>query len=152
MSFLTQSVSIPMWFLIMMNIIVVALLGKLFILVYRYNRGEIEKEEHSDMVVWKVKTAHRSAAPRTTASDSNREKEEEKKHDLAKVLRILIQEGDKGVLMQTIADRMGASRSSVQSAVQKLVSNKMVDEVVGVSGTKYYLTQQGRDYCMRKAK
>lgn len=141
-----------MWFLIMMNIIVVALLVKLFMLVYRYNRGEISKEEHSDMVVWKVKTTKRSAAPQKSVSDAAKEKEREVKQDLVQVLKILIQEGDRGVLMQTIADRMGTSRSNIQHAIQKLVKNKMVDEVVGISGTKYYLTQQGRDYCKQKSK
>ena len=152
MSFFTQSVTIPMWFLLMMNIIVVALLVKVFMLVFRYRRGDISKEEHSDMVVWTVKTAKRSAAPSKPANDAAKEKEKEKKHDMVQVLKILIQEGDKGVLMQTIADRMGTNRSNAQQAMQKLVTNKMVDEVVGVSGTKYYLTQEGRDYCMRKSK
>lgn len=152
MAFLTQSVSVPMWFLLMMNLIAIALLVKLFLLVSRYNRGDISKEEHSDMVVWKVKTARRAATPNKPIAEPDRDKEEEKKHDLVQVLKVLLQEGDKGVLMQTIADRLGASRNSVQHAMQKLVANKMVDEVVGVSGTKYYLTQQGRDYCLRKAK
>ena len=141
-----------MWFLLMMNIIVVALLVKLFMLVYRYRTGEISKEEHSDMVVWKVKTAKRSAAPKIPASEVAKDKEREDKQDLVEVLKILIREGDKGVLMQTIADRMGTGRSTAQHAMQKLVKNKMVDEVVGVSGTKYYLTQQGRDYCKQKSK
>lgn len=152
MSFLTQHVTIPMWFLIMMNLIVVALLVKLFTLVYRYKRGEISKEEHSDMVVWTVKTTKSSAVPKISANDVAKEKERENKQDLVQVLKVLIQEGDRGVLMQTIADRMGTTRSNTQHAMQKLVNSKMVDEVIGVSGTKYYLTQQGRDYCMQKAK
>lgn len=157
MSFLTHPITIPMWFLIMMNIIVVALLGKVFMLVYRYKRGEISKEEHSNMVVWKIRTK-RSAAPKTPKSDTPTEEDKEKvkeredKQDIVQVLKILIQEGDRGVLMQTIADRMGANRSHAQRAMQKLVTNKMVDEVVGVSGTKYYLTQLGKDYCKQKAK
>lgn len=152
MSFLTQPVVIPMWFLLMMNIIVIALLVKLFMLVYRYRTGEISKEEHSDMVVWKVKTAKRSAAPKVSANEVAKEKERENKQDVVEVLKILLREGDKGVLMQTIADRMGISRNNAQHAMQKLVKTKMVDEVVGVSGTKYYLTQQGRDYCKQKTR
>jgi len=155
MSFLTHSVSMPVWFLIMMNVIMVILLVKLFMLVYRYNRGDITKEEHSDMVVWKVKTTKRSAMPKTRdkpAETVKKEKETEKKTDMVQVLKILIKEGDRGVLMQTIADRMGTGRGKAQQAMGVLVEKKFVDEVVGVSGTKYYLTTLGREYCQSKTK
>jgi predicted transcriptional regulator len=135
----------------MINLIVIALLGKIILLLYRFRRGDITKEEHSDMVVWKVKTAKR-AIPQKPVSDATTVKAKEKKHDLVQVLKILLQEGDKGVLMQTIADRMNMSRSQAQHAMDSLIEKKMVEDVVGVSGTKFYLTQHGRDYCKRKAK
>ena len=149
MSFLTQSVSIPIWFLIMMNVIVLALLAKLYM---RFRRGDITKEEHSDMVVWKVKTTKRPAIPKQPAPDPQQEKKREQKQDLVQVLKVLLKEGDRGVLLQTIVDRMGTNRGSARRAMETLVEKKMVDEVVGVSGTKYYLTEQGRDYCKRKSK
>jgi predicted transcriptional regulator len=152
MSFFLQSVSIPMWFLIMMNVIVVLLLAKLFWLVYRFNRGEITKEEHSDMVVWTVRNRKRPASPNKLPPNPDEEKEREKKEELVQVLKVLLKEGDKGVLMQTIADRMGTNIAKARHAMDKLVDNKMVDEVVGVSGTKFYLTQQGKDYCRSKAR
>jgi len=152
MSFFLQSVSIPMWFLVMMNIIVLLLLVKLFQLVSRFNRGEITKEEHSDMVVWKVKNKRRSPSPDKLSAKKDMEKEREKKDELAHVLKILLKDGEKGVLMQTIADRMGTNIANAQHAMDKLVENKLVDEVVGVSGTKFYLTQSGKDYCRSKAK
>lgn len=152
MSFFLQSVSIPMWFLIMMNIIVILLLAKLFRLFYRFNRGEITKEEHSDMVVWTVKNRKRTAPPKKSSTKLDEVKERDKKSELVKVLKILLQEGEKGILMQTIADRMGSSISNAQHAMNKLVDKKMVDEVIGMSGTKFYLTQLGKDYCRRKAR
>lgn len=152
MSFLTESVTVPIWFLIIMNIILVALLGKIFLLVYRFKRGEIIKEEYSDMVVWKVKTSKHSAPKQKQESADNKQKQQKQKQDLVQVLKILLKEGDRGVLMKTIADRMGCTTSNARHAMDKLVENKLVDEVVGVSGTKYYLTQQGRDYCQRKSK
>jgi len=151
MSFLTQHVSIPVWFLIMINLIVVALLVKVYTLVFRYRRGDITREEHSDMVVWKVSTPRKSASPKTPAKTTQEEKKKDKKQDIVQVLKILLHEGDKGLLLQTIADRMGCSSSQAREATQKLVDRKMVDEVVGMSGTKYYLTREGRDYCKRKA-
>lgn len=149
MSFLLQSVSIPMWFLIMMNVIVVLLLVKLFMLIYRFNKGDITKEEHSDMVVWTVKNRKRPPPPKKPPAQK---KDRDKKEEIVKVLRILLKDGEKGVLMQTIADRMDTNIGAARTAMGKLVENKLVDEVVGPSGTKFYLTQSGRDYCMRKAK
>ncbi len=141
-----------MWFLIMMNVVVLLLLANLFWLVYRYKRGDITKEEHSDMIVWTVKSRKRIAKPKKPAPDPAVEKEREKKDELAQVLKILLKEGEKGVLMQTIADRMGTNVAKAQHAMNKLVENKMVDEVIGVSGTKFFLTQAGKDYCRRKAR
>jgi len=141
-----------MWFLIMMNIIVIALLVKLLLLVSRFNRGEITKEEHSDMVVWKVKNRKRTAVPKKSSAKADEEKEREQKGELVLVLKVLLKEGDKGVLMQTIADRMDSSISTAQHAMTRLVDKKMVDEVIGVSGTKFYLTQLGKDYCRSKAR
>ena len=97
-------------------------------------------------------TKHSTTPQKPTKNEDKERKEQDDKQNLVQVLKILIQEGDRGVLMQTIADRMGTNRSNTQQAMQKLVKNKMVDEVIGVSGTKYYLTQQGRDYCKQKAK
>jgi len=152
MSFFSASVTIPVWFLIMMNIIVLLLLAKLFSLIYRYKQGDIVKEEHSDMVVWKIKNRKPPAAPSQSSANMTEEKAGEKKDEIVKVLKILLKEGEKGVLMQTIADRMETNVANAQHAMTKLVDNKLVDEVVGVSGTKFYLTQEGKDYCRRKAK
>jgi len=152
MSFFSQTVTIPLWFLVMMNVIVLLLLAKLFSLIYRYKQGDIIKEEHSDMVVWKIKNRKPTAVPNKSAALSAEEKDGEKKDELVKVLKILLKEGDKGVMMQTIADRMGTNITHAQHAMTKLVDNKMVDEVIGASGTKFYLTQKGKDYCRRKAK
>lgn len=152
MSFLFHSVSVPVWFLVMMNIVMLLLLAYLFRLVYRFKRGDIVKEEHSDMVVWKIKTRRPTAKSPKSSMKVDAEKERKKKEELVQVLKILLKEGDRGVLMQTIADRMGVSTAKADHALQKLIEKKMVDEVVGVSGTKYYLTQSGKDYCRSKAK
>ena len=152
MSFLLQSVSIPIWFLIMMNVVMVLLLLKLYSLVSRYNRGDIVKEEHSDMVVWKIKSRKPTVASNKLSADLAEEKEREKKEELVKVLKVLLKEGEKGVMMQTIADRMGTNITKAKQAMIKLIDKKMVEEVVGMSGTKYYLTQLGKDYCRSKAR
>ena len=135
-----------------MNVIMALLLLKIFSLVYRFNRGDIVKEEHSDMVVWKIKT-RKPAVPSTKPVDNVAdEKEREKKEEVVQVLKILLKEGEKGVMMQTISDRMGTNTTKAKQAMTKLVDKNMVDEVVGISGTKYYLTQIGKDYCRSKSR
>lgn len=152
MSFLLAKVAIPVWLLIMMNIVMILLLIKVFSLYYRYRRGDITKEEYSDMVVWKVRQPKSAAVPNNDNKAERENKDRSNKEELVQVLKILLKEGDRGVLMQTVADRMGKNSSAAQRAMKKLVENKMVDEVVGISGTKFYLTASGRDYCRRKAK
>lgn len=152
MAFFSATVTIPVWFLILLNIVMVLLLVKLFSLVYRFRRGEITKEEHSDMVVWTIKNRKPAVPTEKSSTRKDDEKERDKKDDMVRVLKILLKEGEKGVLLQTIADRMDMSNTKTDHALQKLVDKKMVDEVVGVSGRKYYLTQSGKDYCRSKAK
>jgi predicted transcriptional regulator len=136
----------------MMNVIVILLLLKLFELVHKFNRGDIVKEEHDDMVVWKIKTKKPTSTAIKLSTEASDEKERKQKEELVQILKILLKEGDKGVLMQTIADRMETNTTKAKHTISKLVDKKMVDEVVGVSGIKYYLTQLGRDYCLRKSK
>jgi len=154
MSLLLYSIPIPLWLLIIMSAIMLPTLIKLVRLIYRFKQGGLVKEEQGDTVVWKVQ--NRVSAPdpkkRTAARDEEKEKEREKKAELARILKILIKEGDKGVLMKTIADRMGISMIHAQHAMKKLIDKGMVEEITSVSGTKYYLTQAGKDYCRRKAK
>jgi len=151
MSFFSTTVTIPVWFLVMMNVIVVFLLAKLIILFYRYKQGDITKEEHSDMVVWKVKN-RKPAKLKKIITNIDEVKSYKNKEELVKVLKILLKEGDKGVMMQTIADRMGINTAKAKHAMSDLVDNNMVDEVTGASGVKFYLTQMGKDYCRSKAK
>lgn len=152
MSFLSQTVSIPLWLLIGMIAIMLPTLVKLVKLGYRIKQGELVKEEQGDTVIWKVQNRVRTAKPKKRSSGKNDDKEREKKAQLAQILKILLKEGEKGVLMKTIADRMEVSILDAQHAMKKLIDKNMAEEVVSVSGTRYYLTQVGKDYCRRKAR
>ena len=122
MSLFSETVSIPVWLLLLMIVGMIPLFVKLYKLSDRFRRGDIVKEEHGDVVLWKLRTIKRSAAA----------------------------EGDKGMLLQSVADQMKSGTSKVQQAMQPLIDKKLVEEVVGVSGTKYYLTQLGKNYCASK--
>lgn len=78
-------------------------------------------------------------------------KQQERKVQLVQILKILLKEGDKGVLMNTVADRMDTSIHEAKHAMNKLMEKNLVEEVASVSGTKYYLTQTGKEYCRRKS-
>jgi len=122
------------------------ILAKFFI---QFRRGDIIKEQDSDMVIWKVRSRP-VAIPKTKPIDVSVQKKHEHKADLVEVLKILLKEGEKGVRLQTLSDKMGTSQSKVQQAMKSLIEKRLVDEVVAMSGTKYYLTQLGIDYCRRK--
>ena len=150
MSFFSQSLAVPVWVFILMLVAMLPALYLLYKLVQRFMHGEIVREEHSDMVLWKIRNQMHTVSPKKTVADVAHDKRHEEKTDIAHVLKLLLKEGEKGILIQSIADRLDTSLAKIQHAMKKLVDRKLVDEVVGVSGTKYYLTQLGRSYCTSK--
>lgn len=128
------------------------LLIKLMALFNHFRRGEIVKEEQSDMVVWKIRNQRRPAVPKQSAVNVEDQKKKDEKEQLVRVLKVLLKEGDKGVRPQSIADQLGIKLSQVQSAISKLIEKSMVEEVSAMSGTRLYLTQAGAEYCRRKTR
>ena len=152
MSLFSYEITIPVWLFIIMLLLIMPAFLWLARLFDQLRKGEVETEENSNMVVFRVKNPRRSAKPKKKSATANDEKKKDEKADLVNVLKVLIKEGDKGVHIQTITDQMGTSQNKVKHALERLVENKMVDEVSGISGAKYYLTQAGRDYCQRKSR
>lgn len=152
MSFFLQTVAVPFWLIVIMIAVMLPTLFRMFMFIYRIKRGDIVKEEQGDVVVWKLRSRPRTAVPKKSSISRQQVKEREQKTQLVQILKILLKEGDKGVLMKTVADRMDANIVNIQHSMRKLIEKNLVDEVVGVSGTKYYLTSHGKEYCRRKAK
>lgn len=152
MTFLSQTISVPVWLFILMIAAMLPLLIKLLGLFYQFRRGDIVKEEQSDMVVWKIRNQRRTAIPKNSRDNVNEQKKQEEKAHLVQVLKVLLREGDKGVRPQTIADQLAVSLSRVQAAMGILTDKNLVEEVTGMSGTRYYLTSTGRDYCRSKSR
>lgn len=150
MSFLTTSVAVPVWLLILLIAGFTPLLFKLYRLAQAFRRGNIIKEEQEDVVVWKIRSSKPTASAKKAISDIARDKRHEEKADIAHVLKIMASQGERGILIRSLADQMQVNLSKAQLAIGKLVDKKLVEEVVGVSGTKYYLTQLGRNYCSSK--
>jgi len=154
LSFLTDTVAVPVWLFILLIAGLVPLFYQLFKLINHFRRGEIVKEADSDVVLWKIRSVKRSAAPKKSSMDISKqqaqEKEKEKESNIVQVLEIVAAMGDKGILLKSVVDRVSISNANVQRAVKELVGRKIIEEVVGVSGTKYYLTQVGKMYCAKK--
>ncbi len=150
MSFLIETVAIPVWLLIILIGGMIPLAVKLYKVFRRDKQEEKEREARDSEIIMKLKTLRKSAEPSQPVPDVDREKSKEKKTDILHVLMIMAVEGDKGMLLRAIADRMEISTSKVQQAMQKLIDKELVEEVTGVSGTKYYLTEVGKHYCSKK--
>ena len=154
LSFLTNTVAVPLWLFIILIAGLIPLFYNLFKLINHFRRGEIVREADSDVVLWKVRNVKRSASPRKSSTEISKEEEQEKKKEsegnIIQVLKIVAAEGDRGVLLKSVVDRVEISNANVQRAVQELVSRKIIEEVAGVSGTKYFLTQVGKIYCTKK--
>ena len=155
MSFLTETVAVPVWLLILLIGGIIPLLVKAYKAFIRFKRGDITREEQAkaerdNLVLMKLRTLKKSAAPSKSVADVAKEKSKEKKTDILHVLQIMAVEGDKGTLLRTVSDRMNISTSKVQQAMQQLTEKQLVEEVTGVSGTRYYLTDVGKKYCRKK--
>ena len=152
LSFLTDTVAVPLWLFILLIAGLVPLFYKLFTLVNIFRRGEIVRETDDDVVLWKIRNAKRSAAPKKSSTDITKEQEKQKEREsnINQVLMVVAAGGDRGILLKSIVDRVSISSANVNRAVQELVGRKIIEEVAGVSGTKYYLTQVGKMYCAKK--
>lgn len=151
MSFLFHTVSVPVWVLIVMIGGLLPMLVQLFEVLYRLTQGgEVVKEEHSDMVVWKVRKVKSTAIPKHRPVDANRRKKKEEKADILQILRVISMKGEQGVLLQSITDNTEIEPVKLQPAMQSLLEKKFIDEVPGVNGKKYYLTLLGKKYCSSK--
>ena len=154
LSFLTDTVAVPVWIFILLITGLVPLFYQLFKLINHFRRGEIVREADSDVVLLKIRNVKRSVSPRKSSTDISKEQAQEKQKEnesnILQVLKVVADGGDKGILLKSIVDRVSISNANVQRSVKELVNRKIIEEVVGVSGTKYYLTQVGKMYCAKK--
>jgi YesN/AraC family two-component response regulator len=154
LSFLTDTVAVPFWLFILLIAGLVPLFYQLFTLVNHFRRGEIVRETDDDVVLWKIRNVKKSASPKKSSTDISKEQEQEKQNEkesnINQVLMVVASGGERGILLKSIVDRVSISSANVNRAVQELVGRKIIEEVAGVSGTKYYLTQVGKMYCAKK--
>lgn len=73
-----------------------------------------------------------------------------KKKNIRAVLAVLADSGEAGVLPKSISDRTKISSIDTTGALTYLIEKKYVEEINSTNGTKYYLTDLGRRYCINK--
>ena len=62
------------------------------------------------------------------------------------VLKALAMNGDAGMLLQSISDKLEIGSNEIKSALSYLEKNEFIDAV----GSKYYLVERGKRYCIKR--
>ena len=66
------------------------------------------------------------------------------------VLKTLALKGEAGMMIQSIADALNISSNQIKSSLGYLEKNKFIEGIPSTMGTKYYLIERGRNYCIKK--
>lgn len=168
MSFVFDSVAIPFWFIIFIIASATPLWFqwyKIFhkkfivtgILKRKFKRAKSAAEMKVDIL--KKATDHwneNSELSGFAESKSEVRKGPKKKIDPVKkknitnVLKILAENKETGVLAKAVADKTKISSIEASGALTYLVDKKYAELVNSTNGTKYYLTDLGRRYCINK--
>lgn len=166
MSFLFQAYQIPLWFLIF----AFACAAPLWIQWYKwfYRKfivtGRLQKKikEVSEVAEEKATILKKATENWNASVDHNLNSEEVKKEKHANlsteaeqpyvkiVLKTLALQGDAGMLIQSIADKLEVSSNEIKSSLIYLEKNEFVEVVTAGSGTKYYLSSRGKQYCIKR--
>ena len=65
-------------------------------------------------------------------------------------MKALADSGETGVLPKSISDKMSIDSLETSNALTYLVEKEYAEMINGTSGSKYYLTDLGRQYCINK--
>ena len=162
MSFLFQNVSVPL-------IILLILIGTstpIFVKFYRLfhkkfiSTGKLQKT--LDEVVDATETQFQ-AVKKVTHRITSKAIKNPKQHDTGspqkktesyvmekKILQLLAERKDSGMLDRSIADMLGLDTGKTKKLLDYLETKKFIESVNGVHGVKLYLTNLGKTYCQKK--
>lgn len=73
-----------------------------------------------------------------------------RKQNIRKVLKVIAEAGDIGVLPKSISDKSNIATLDVVPALEYLLAKEYAEEINSTTGTKYYLTELGKKYCVNK--
>jgi|GEM_PF-2443154 len=150
LSFLTATVTIPIWLLLLMIAAMVPFFVDLVRVWRRWRRGHLPEMQEHQSVLMRLVNIRRSEPSQKDAAAARKSKTDEQKRHMARVLKVMVAHGETGMLLQSIADRAELLTTQVKQAIEYLVDKELIEEVAGISGTKYFLTPRGKDYCAKK--
>ena len=165
MSFFFETIAIPFWFIVFIFSSATPLWLKWYkkfiisgLLLKKFRRAKSAAEMKVDIL--KKATDHwNENSELTEFSDSKVNKKRksakkkidpEKKQNIQIVLKALAEGGETGILPKSISDKMDIDSLETSNAFTYLIEKEYAEVVNGASGSKYYLTELGRRYCINK--
>jgi len=168
MSFFFDTLDIPFWFIVFIfssaaplwlkwakrfhkKFIVTGLLAK------RFNKVKSAAEMKIDILNkatnhWKENSELSGFTDRVAIKKKNPKKDIDpvKKQNIQMVLKMLAEAGETGILPKSISDRADIPTLDTTNALMYLTEKKYAEQINSTNGTKYYLTDLGRRYCINK--
>lgn len=165
MSFLTATFEIPLWFLVFAFACAAPLWIKWYKFLYRklissnFLRNRFADSEDVDNEIsvlqkatdnWNASVEHELRTTELKKSKHKHDVSSEVQPYVKIVLKTLALTGDAGMLIQSIADKLEVSSNEIKSSLTYLEKNDFVEVVTAGSGTKYYLSSRGKQYCIKR--
>lgn len=168
MAFLFNTIEIPFWFIVFIfssaaplwikwtkkfhrKFIVTGLLAKRFnkaksaaeMKMDIFNKASNHQNENSELSGFSDSTVAKKKKPKKDIDPV-------KKQNIQTVLVMLAEAGETGVLPKSISDKAKIPTFETTNALMYLTDKKYAEEINSTNGTKYYLTDLGRRYCINK--
>lgn len=168
MSFFFNTIDIPFWFIVFIfssaaplwikwskmfhkKFIVTGLLAKRFNKVKSaaemkidiLNKATNHWNDNSELSAFKDSVVIKKKKPKKDIDPV-------KKQNIRTVLKMLAEAGETGILAKSISDRADIPTLDTTNALVYLTDKKYAEQVNSTNGTKYYLTDLGRRYCINK--
>lgn len=166
MAFLTETLDVPLWFLVFAFASATPLWVKWYRAFYRkfiatgiLQRKIREVGDAADEGVnilkkatdnWQAKEEYHSESSELQRKRRENLTTESEQPYVKIVLKTLALQGDAGMLIQSIADKLGIKSIEIKSALLYLEKNEFVESVAAGTGTKYYLTGRGKRYATKQ--
>ncbi len=162
MSFFFETTAIPFWFIAFIFASATPLWFKWYkkfhlkfivsgLLLKKFRRAKSAAELKVDVL--KKATDHwtENSEGKVKKRKSARKRiDPDKKQNIRVVLKALADGGETGVLPKSISDKMSIESLETNNALKYLVEKEYAEVINGTSGSKYYLTDLGRRYCLNK--
>ncbi len=162
MSFLFSTYEIPLWFLIFAFGCAAPLWIKWYkafykkfivtgILKNKMRKAAEVAEEKVDILKkatdgWNASVEHDRKTEELKKSSQKHLQTEEDQPYVKIVLKTLALNGDAGMLLQSMADKLDISSNEIKKALAYLEKNEFAEAV----GSKYYLAARGKQYCIKR--